>query len=174
VRHSLGLKAPRGYGWLTNPRRAAYNRIYNRTSRGCLVSLVILILLFSGVIAQISFRLAVITVHVRAYYRKDGTYQSGGGKPLPLNQSLQFSSPGEFPTPSSATDDEIHWCRNTGLLSQRPLPELIRYKEREAASDVGAIKLANRLRTRVSRQSGRMGAVDGCGGEAITRNDSAS
>jgi hypothetical protein len=39
VRHSLGLKAPRGWGWLTNPRRAAYNRIYNRTTfglgRGC-------------------------------------------------------------------------------------------------------------------------------------------
>jgi hypothetical protein len=32
VRHSLGVKAPRGYGWLTNPKRAAYNRIYNRTS----------------------------------------------------------------------------------------------------------------------------------------------
>ncbi len=37
VRHRLGLKAPRGWGWLTNPRRAAYNRIYNRTTRGCLV-----------------------------------------------------------------------------------------------------------------------------------------
>jgi hypothetical protein len=32
VRHSLGLKAPRGYGWLTNPKRAAYNRVYNRTT----------------------------------------------------------------------------------------------------------------------------------------------
>jgi hypothetical protein len=32
VRHSLGLKAPRGWGWLTNPRKAAYNRVYNRTS----------------------------------------------------------------------------------------------------------------------------------------------
>jgi hypothetical protein len=32
VRHSLGLKAPRGWGWITNPRKAAYNRIYNRTS----------------------------------------------------------------------------------------------------------------------------------------------
>jgi hypothetical protein len=32
LRHSLGVKAPRGYGWLTNPRRAAYNRIYNRTT----------------------------------------------------------------------------------------------------------------------------------------------
>ena len=37
VRHSLGLKAPRGWGWLTNPRRAAYNRIYNRTTVGCIV-----------------------------------------------------------------------------------------------------------------------------------------
>ncbi len=32
ARHSLGLKAPRGWGWLTNPKKAAYNRIYNRTS----------------------------------------------------------------------------------------------------------------------------------------------
>jgi len=30
--NSLGLKAPRGYGWLTNPKKAAYNRVYNRTS----------------------------------------------------------------------------------------------------------------------------------------------
>jgi hypothetical protein len=32
VRHNLGLKAPRGWGWLTNPKKAAYNRIYNRTT----------------------------------------------------------------------------------------------------------------------------------------------
>jgi hypothetical protein len=37
IRHSLGLKAPRGWGWLTNPKRAAYNRIYNRTTVGCVV-----------------------------------------------------------------------------------------------------------------------------------------
>ncbi|MDP2815637.1 MAG: hypothetical protein Q8O19_03045 [Rectinemataceae bacterium] len=38
VRNSLGLKAPRGWGWLSNPRKAAYKRVYNRTSfglRGC-------------------------------------------------------------------------------------------------------------------------------------------
>ena len=38
VRHSLGVKAPRGWGWLTNPRKAAYNRVYHRTTiglRGC-------------------------------------------------------------------------------------------------------------------------------------------
>lgn len=32
IRQNLGLKAPRGWGWLTNPKKAAYNRIYNRTS----------------------------------------------------------------------------------------------------------------------------------------------
>ncbi len=32
VRHSLGFKAPRGFGWFTNPKKAAYNRIYNRTT----------------------------------------------------------------------------------------------------------------------------------------------
>ena len=32
IRHSLGLKAPRGVGWFTNPKKAAYNRFYNRTS----------------------------------------------------------------------------------------------------------------------------------------------
>ena len=32
VRHNLGLKVPRGWGWLTNPKKALYNRIYNRTT----------------------------------------------------------------------------------------------------------------------------------------------
>lgn len=27
ARHSLGLKVPRGWGWLSNPRKAAYNRV---------------------------------------------------------------------------------------------------------------------------------------------------
>jgi hypothetical protein len=34
VRQSLGFKAPRGWGWLTNPKRAAHNRIYYRTTFG--------------------------------------------------------------------------------------------------------------------------------------------
>lgn len=32
VRHNLGLKAPRGWGWLTNPKKAAYNKVYSRTT----------------------------------------------------------------------------------------------------------------------------------------------
>lgn len=35
VRHNLGLKAPRGFGWFTNPKKALYNRVYNRTTVGC-------------------------------------------------------------------------------------------------------------------------------------------
>lgn len=34
VRHNLGLKAPRGWGWLTNPKKALYNRVYYRTTVG--------------------------------------------------------------------------------------------------------------------------------------------
>jgi hypothetical protein len=43
IRHKLGFKAPRGMGWLTNPKKAAYNRVYNRTSKGCLVVLPIVV-----------------------------------------------------------------------------------------------------------------------------------
>ena len=39
VRHNLGFKAPRGLGWVTNPKKALYNRVYSRTTRGCVVSL---------------------------------------------------------------------------------------------------------------------------------------
>lgn len=39
IRHNLGFKAPRGMGWITDPKKALYNRVYNKTSRGCIVSL---------------------------------------------------------------------------------------------------------------------------------------
>jgi hypothetical protein len=32
IRHQVGIKAPRGWGVLTNPKKAGYNRVYNRTS----------------------------------------------------------------------------------------------------------------------------------------------
>jgi hypothetical protein len=54
IRHSLGLKAPRGLGWLTNPKRAAYNRIYNRTSFGCLIP-ALLALLLVALLASLVF-----------------------------------------------------------------------------------------------------------------------
>ena len=54
VRNSLGLKAPRGWGWITNPRKASYNRVYNRTTRGCLVVLVVMGLGLVSVVAMIA------------------------------------------------------------------------------------------------------------------------
>ncbi|RYY77919.1 MAG: hypothetical protein EOO69_12755 [Moraxellaceae bacterium] len=49
LRHSLGLKAPRGWGWITNPKKAAYNRVYSRTTRGCaLLFFALLTLLIAG------------------------------------------------------------------------------------------------------------------------------
>ena len=44
IRHNMGLKAPRGWGWITNPRRALYNRIYRRTTFGCCGSSVLVVI----------------------------------------------------------------------------------------------------------------------------------
>jgi hypothetical protein len=57
VRNSLGLKAPRGGGWLTSPKKAAYNRVYNRTTRGCLALVVAIVggLAAVGVVVAMSF-----------------------------------------------------------------------------------------------------------------------
>lgn len=32
VVHRAGLKMPRGYGWVRNPKKAVYNKVYNKTS----------------------------------------------------------------------------------------------------------------------------------------------
>ena len=31
-RNITGLKVPKGFGWLFNPKKALYNKVYNRTS----------------------------------------------------------------------------------------------------------------------------------------------
>lgn len=30
--HRAGLKMPRGYGWIRDPKKYAYNKVYNKTS----------------------------------------------------------------------------------------------------------------------------------------------
>ena len=45
LRHNLGLKAPRGLGWLTDPNKALYNKVYNKTSRGCMFNIAVIITL---------------------------------------------------------------------------------------------------------------------------------
>lgn len=32
VKNAVGLKMPRGWGWLTSPKKYTYNKIYNKTS----------------------------------------------------------------------------------------------------------------------------------------------
>jgi hypothetical protein len=44
IRHSLGMKAPKRYGWITNPQKYAYNKVYRKTTTnypGCMVIFVI-------------------------------------------------------------------------------------------------------------------------------------
>jgi hypothetical protein len=43
VKNELGLKAPRGYGWITNPKKFVYNKVYNKTSTGCMLALLVFI-----------------------------------------------------------------------------------------------------------------------------------
>ena len=57
VKNKLGLRASRGWGWITNPKKAAYNRIYNRTTRGCLLTAIAMVggLAAVGVVVAMSF-----------------------------------------------------------------------------------------------------------------------
>ena len=55
VRHSLGFKAPQGSGWLTYPKKAAYNSVYNKTFKGCMVVLIAWAGLLFSIMALINF-----------------------------------------------------------------------------------------------------------------------
>ncbi len=50
IRHNLGFEAPKGMGWFTDPKKAAYNRVYNRTTRSCLNIVLIAVFSISAVI----------------------------------------------------------------------------------------------------------------------------
>ena len=52
VQNKLGLKAPRGYGWITNPKKFVYNKVYNKTTTGtgCMLTLVVLIAIPLGLV----------------------------------------------------------------------------------------------------------------------------
>ena len=53
IRQNLGMKAPAGYGWITNPRKFMYNKVYNKTTRGCMVSLLFCTGLFFTMLVSI-------------------------------------------------------------------------------------------------------------------------
>ena len=66
IRQSLGVKAPKGYGWVTDPHRALYNRVYNRTTRGCGTTVLLFggfVLIVAGVVIHaIKWRFTQITI----------------------------------------------------------------------------------------------------------------
>jgi hypothetical protein len=51
VQNELGIKAPRGYGWITNPKKFVYNKVYNKTTvgSGCMITLLVLIAIPLGI-----------------------------------------------------------------------------------------------------------------------------
>jgi hypothetical protein len=57
VRQNMGLKAPKGMGWLTNPKKAAYNRVYNRTTKGCMVALIVI---FGGLSSMVLIMIILV------------------------------------------------------------------------------------------------------------------
>jgi hypothetical protein len=52
VQNELVLKAPRGYGWVTNPHKFIYNKVYNKTTtgNGCMITLLVLIAIPLGMV----------------------------------------------------------------------------------------------------------------------------
>lgn len=92
VRHNLGLKAPRGFGIITNPKKAIYNKVYNKTSvsvdrllstsitknsnNSLLISTVIFV-----VLSIIYFPLAIVFVVYKVYKsRKKKTLEGDADK----------------------------------------------------------------------------------------------
>ncbi|KIA88492.1 hypothetical protein [Kaistella jeonii] len=54
LRDNLGFKVPKGYGLFTNPKKAVYNKLYNKTSTGCIL-----------LIAQISISVFIVLFFIR-------------------------------------------------------------------------------------------------------------
>ena len=57
VQNQLGLKVPRGYGWITNPHKFIYNKVYNKTTTntGCMLTFFVLITIPFGLVWVIFF-----------------------------------------------------------------------------------------------------------------------
>ena len=57
VQNKLGLKMPRGYGWVTNPHKFIYNKVYNKTTTGsgCMLTLLVLIAIPLGMVWVLFF-----------------------------------------------------------------------------------------------------------------------
>lgn len=117
VRHSMGFKAPRGFGWFTNPKRALYNRVYNRTT----VKADNLIIF--GIVLIVGFFVAIFSGIAKLFSNKSETniLSAGGGVSSVIcprcNSSMvlrngprgQFYGCSRFP--------HCRGTRNTGVIS---------------------------------------------------------
>jgi hypothetical protein len=97
VRHQLGFKVPKGWGWTTNPKKAAYNRIYNRTTRGCKVNLVVV--LFLGLLLMMPLLFLSSCTEGNSDSGKNGSYV----KPS-IDRNGRFRK-GHFRKPVSTSKD---------------------------------------------------------------------
>ncbi len=90
VRHNLGFKAPRGMGWITNPKRAAYNRVYNRTSFSAGKGLegLIIFLVFGIVI----FLFQIIFSIIGEIFQSLSSEKASSEGDVNLGQAHQFSA----------------------------------------------------------------------------------
>jgi hypothetical protein len=43
IKNELRLKVPRGYKWTTNPKKFVCDKVYNKTSTGCMFTLLVLL-----------------------------------------------------------------------------------------------------------------------------------
>lgn len=50
IQNNLRLKASRGFGWTTNPNKFVYNKVYNKTSKGCMITLLFYIAIPIGLV----------------------------------------------------------------------------------------------------------------------------
>ena len=143
----MGLKAPRGYGWLTNPKKAAYNRIYSRTSRGCLVSLVVIGILWTSIFLAIASAFAGgKTVHVNGYIRKDGTYVHSYNRAAPGTASVHSTAGRSYVPSTASTSNSSSVVPRVVTPAQSAAPALTQQQQDEAYAQALGFRSAEQYR----------------------------
>lgn len=159
VRHSLGLKVPRGMGFATNPKKALYNRIYNKTSvsvdrllqtkgnnhailsssssKGPTSSFVVNAIIFF-VLLFFFFPFAIVFLIYKLY-------KSGKKKEIAKNHAEEESASGNLPTVQGTN----------GLISQFQIPEPTRSLLWVTNEDTSRISSFNQMRISISVENGQ-------------------
>lgn len=94
LRHSLRVKSPRRWRRLTNPWKAAYYRVYDRTTLGWGTLPVLSVLIASVLFILLHFSHAHGSgVQVHGYYKSNGTYVAPYTRKAPHSSSLESQEP---------------------------------------------------------------------------------